>query len=246
MKRFFAFTLAETLIVMGIIGIVSALTLPNLNASTGEKEKVAKVKKIYQNLNDAYGRAVSVYGPSDEWLTLDSNKTAQVTRVGDRITEFLKISKNCGVNANQGCFPKQTYYLGKDPSHITNIDNMTTEYKVIIADGASIGFYLGYQNSDVIMIDIDIDGPNKGSSTYGIDQFLFEVQNSTVYPRGYSDNLFASNFQYSDGYLKGGVMGTAWIINYDNMDYIKLDTSGKYPNGTVPTEQNPRCKEKFL
>ena len=46
-----AFTLAETLIVMGIIGVVAALTLPNLNSSTGDKEKVVKVKKIYQNLN---------------------------------------------------------------------------------------------------------------------------------------------------------------------------------------------------
>ena len=54
-RKTIAFTLAETLIVMGIIGIVSALTLPNLNSSTGEKEKVAKVKKIYQNLSDALG-----------------------------------------------------------------------------------------------------------------------------------------------------------------------------------------------
>ncbi len=57
MKKLMAFTLAETLIVMGVIGIVSALTLPNLNSSTGNKEVVAKVKKIYQNLNDAFGRA---------------------------------------------------------------------------------------------------------------------------------------------------------------------------------------------
>ena len=61
MKKILAFTLAETLIVMGIIGIVSALTLPNLNSSTGEKEKVAKVKKIYRDLTDAYGRAQAVY-----------------------------------------------------------------------------------------------------------------------------------------------------------------------------------------
>lgn len=44
-KRFFAFTLAETLIVMGIIGVVAALTIPNLNSSTADKEKVAKLKK---------------------------------------------------------------------------------------------------------------------------------------------------------------------------------------------------------
>ena len=36
-----AFTLAETLVVMGIIGVVAALTIPNLNQSTGDREKVA-------------------------------------------------------------------------------------------------------------------------------------------------------------------------------------------------------------
>ncbi len=30
---------------MGVIGVVSALTIPNLNYSTGEAEKVAKFKK---------------------------------------------------------------------------------------------------------------------------------------------------------------------------------------------------------
>lgn len=49
-KRFFAFTLAETLIVMGIIGVVAALTIPNLNSSTADKEKVAKLKKYIQTL----------------------------------------------------------------------------------------------------------------------------------------------------------------------------------------------------
>ena len=94
MKKFIAFTLAETLIVMGIIGIVSALTLPNLNSSTGEKEKVAKVKKIYQNLNDAYGRAIAVYGPIEEWFVNDSTREAKVKRATERITEFMKISKS--------------------------------------------------------------------------------------------------------------------------------------------------------
>ena len=78
-QKTIAFTLAETLIVMGVIGIVSALTLPNLNASTGEKEKIAKVKKIYQNLDDAIGRAVAVYGPMDEWFINDTTSEARGT-----------------------------------------------------------------------------------------------------------------------------------------------------------------------
>lgn len=72
--KFCAFTLAETLIVMGIIGVVAALTIPNLNSSTADKEKVAKLNKIYSNLNDAVGRAQAVYGPVEEWL---SGKTAE-------------------------------------------------------------------------------------------------------------------------------------------------------------------------
>ena len=58
--KLLAFTLAETLIVMGIIGVVAALTIPNLNSSTADKEKVAKLKKVYSNLNDAIGRSEAV------------------------------------------------------------------------------------------------------------------------------------------------------------------------------------------
>mgnify|MGYP002706498919 FL=1 len=52
---------------MSIIGVVAALTIPNLNSSTADKEKVAKLQKIYSNLNDAFGRAEAVYGPFAEW-----------------------------------------------------------------------------------------------------------------------------------------------------------------------------------
>ena len=78
-RKAFAFTLAETLIVMGIIGVVAALTIPNLNSSTADKEKVAKVMKVYSNLNNAFGRAEAVYGSVDEWFSGDANATAQAT-----------------------------------------------------------------------------------------------------------------------------------------------------------------------
>ena len=102
-RKAFAFTLAETLIVMGIIGVVAALTIPNLNSSTADKEKVAKVMKVYSNLKDAFGRAEAVYGSVDEWFSGDANATAQATRAGERLSEFLKVSKNCGVTTNEKC-----------------------------------------------------------------------------------------------------------------------------------------------
>ena len=61
------------MVVIGIIGVVAALTLPNLNSSTGDKEKVVKLQKIYSNLQDAFGRAEIVYGPYDEWFVNDGD-----------------------------------------------------------------------------------------------------------------------------------------------------------------------------
>ena len=234
LQKALAFTLAETLIVMGIIGIVSALTLPNLNSSTGEKEKIAKVKKIYQNLDDAFGRAQAVYGPVDEWKTLDSTADAQITRFGERITEFMKVSKNCGVATNQGCFSNKNvkYIDGRDAG--SSIDNSTSWYKIILADGTAVAM----TNTT---FQVDIDGLNKGQNQLGTDIFLFNHNGGVVTPFG-PDNFS----EYLDGnnnsIMQNGNKASAWIINYVNMDSLKLTSAGKCPNGTTPTEQNPRCK----
>ena len=64
MKRFdnqtfkkLGFTLGEALITIGIIGVISALTIPALMKSTNDAETVAKVKKAYNTLVNAYDQA---------------------------------------------------------------------------------------------------------------------------------------------------------------------------------------------
>jgi len=223
--KMLGFTLAETLIVMGIIGLVAALTLPNLNSSTGEKEIVAKVKKIYQNLNDALGRAEAVYGPYDEWFVNDGeNAFKMTTRAGERITEFIKTSKNCGQTANQGCF--------------SDTDVGDDDYKFITVDGTSIGFRVKVNNDTSIFV--DIDGPNKGSNTKGKDIFSFVVdwENHTIAP----DNTHLT-FENLVKECYNGNSATTWIIKYDNADYLQfVDKTGKCKNGNTVTESHPRCK----
>ncbi len=94
LKKALAFTLAETLIVMGIIGVVAVLTIPNLSSSTANKEKVTKVKKIRQNITDALGRAEAVYGPVTEWSSGLSSTNDIIIRFEERLTEFMKVSKS--------------------------------------------------------------------------------------------------------------------------------------------------------
>ena len=216
-KRFLAFTLAETLIVMGIIGIVSALTLPNLNSSTGEKEKVAKVKKIYQNLDDAIGRATAVYGPVNEWFANDSTNEQINERFMSRITEFMKVSKVCSTPSD--CI--------KLPSPYNETSNA-----VILADGTVVGIPKSIAiNSAEGWIAIDIDGPQKGSGTGGKDIFVFnyDSQNALLYPRGQND----ADSGFSDCTTELQVGCAYWVIAYDNMDYLKAGSNGKCNNSSA-------------
>lgn len=51
--RNYAFTLAEVLITLGIIGIVSAMTLPSLTAGYRTKVLQSQFKKAYSDLSNA-------------------------------------------------------------------------------------------------------------------------------------------------------------------------------------------------
>ena len=215
-KSFLAFTLAETLIVMGIIGIVSALTLPNLNSSTGEKEKVAKVKKLYQNLDDAYGRATSVYGPIDEWFVNDADDEAKTKRFAERMTEFMKVSKNC--QFGEGCFSKGTSYQPDGSKMDDNYySSMSGFYMVILADGSSLGF--GYGAEPGKRIRVDIDGPNKGKNQIGNDLFDFNIDDEKTLIPAVNLQGLTGNFTKGDAWE----YATAWVIQNGNLDYLKCD-----------------------
>lgn len=245
-KRLTAFTLAETLIVMAVIGVVAALTLPNLNSSTSNKEKVAKVKKIYQNLNDAFGRAEAVYGPIDTWFTNTScidfgnatNKPCS-KRLAERITEFMKLSKICEFDQT-GCFSNNTYKTRDGDSTVLN-PKISYKYKILTADGTSLSFELTGKNcsynerleGECAIIGIDIDGPTKGPSIRGIDTFYFYFTKNGIAFIDYEPRL-------NDLFQKG-IYADSWIIKNENMDYLKADSSGKCPNGTQLSETVTSC-----
>ena len=226
----FAFTLAETLIVMGIIGVVAALTLPNLNSSTGDKEKVAKVKKIYQNLQDAYGRATAVYGPIEEWA--GTNGYVTEVRFGERMTEFMKISKSC--KNDSGCFSSS--------GDMADLGENSSYYKYILADGTSVAFDMG---SPYPYIWVDIDGPNKGPSEIGKDLFHFYIsqgnQKGQLFPWGGDTDTSSGEDDCPKSKDEGC---TNWVIKHGNMDYLKTDSSGKCKNSSITLDgvSNTTCK----
>ena len=259
-KKSVAFTLTEILIVIGIIGIISALAIPNLNKSVSNQEKVTKLKKIYAELNQAHNAAVIKYGPLNTWFTNDNCESgydclAAKNRYFDRITEFMKLQKNCETTL-RGCMPEIAKELNDRDYGSIDTD---IEPRVILAGGWSFGVhnfydkrtsstYTGYKtNGDGAQIFVDIDGPNKGKNTYGIDLFSFIVTTDGIYPRGgggywNDDKMKVYCFYY-------GTDCAAWIINTGNMDYIDAsrgnnsgEGSGICKNGHQLTIAEPSCR----
>ncbi len=247
--KMLAFTLAETLVVMGIIGVVAALTIPNLNQSTGDREKVAKVKKIYANLEDAFGRATAVYGPVDEWFVNSPSQADAEDRLADRITEFMKISKNCG-RLETGCFP-DVEYKKLDGTVTSNLNDLH-QPMVLLADGTALFFTIESQScsrdmsksgtgpsSEVCAIIVaDIDGV-KGSNTWGKDFFVFWATKQGVVPGGGQDTKIGDVI--NEACFTEGEFCASWIVETGNMDYLKA-TKGTCPNGTDLWWDNTTCK----
>jgi len=246
-KKLTAFTLAETLIVMGIIGIVATLTIPSLTNSTNSKDTVAKVKKAHANLEDAFGRMIGSYGEFDEWTdTLTSNLVA------NRLFGSMKLTKTCGTTApNDSCFKS-----GSNVYDSSGANTTTNFYQVIQADGISTGVMVSnatctYKSNDTAgavtqdlqeicgTVTVDIDGPSKGKNKHGQDMFTFYLTKRGIYPVG-SDN--DARFKNADECTKLGYDATkdakgctAWVVYNNNMDYKKAGSDAKCKTGSGKT-----------
>lgn len=146
------------------------------------------------------------------------------------MTEFMKVSKNCKMEVNKGCLSSAKVKLMAGVETM-NHDGVNSYYKFITADGTSVSL-------DELGAIVDIDGPTKGPTQYGKDIFIFQLHDNDFVP--YRQNGVSSYLaDLSVGY---GVTASGWVIDYENMYYLKLTKDKKCPNGTTPTEQNPRCK----
>lgn len=193
-----AFTLAEVLITLGIIGIVAAMTLPTVVNKYQERVTVTKVKKFYSLINQVLLFAIKDNGYVDEWDYIEYNEDGET--ISDKFVEYLKpylkITKDCGAKA--GCIASGIYKEG-DGANWHDYDSSKKHYKMILADGS----YMWLRRQDNITttvcddedgsyknvcggIWIDING-KKPPNMFGQDTFFFIVQKNRVMPAKHND-----------------------------------------------------------
>ncbi len=92
------FTLAELLITICIIGVISALTVPALITSTRNKSNAAKLSSIVLNLENAFNSAITQEGAdslydTNMWAENKVNATeGDKEKFAERIGQYLRLS----------------------------------------------------------------------------------------------------------------------------------------------------------
>lgn len=161
-----AFTLAEVLITLGIIGVVVALTMPALIANYQKKQTIAQLKKAYSILNQAYERSVLENGDVETWDWQGVSTPESFAQI--YIIPYLK-----GVNKMN---TSKIKWLALDKSNIYGFD-ICSDY--ILPDGMIIKFTSLVGTSanlrkTHLQISIDING-DRGPNRFGRDVFVFSI-----------------------------------------------------------------------
>ncbi|MBQ8459206.1 type II secretion system protein [bacterium] len=192
MNKKIAFTLAETLITIGIIGVVAAITIPNLIKNYQKSQIELSLKRSYSIMTQALKMSIAENGDIDGWK-LPQNDTADECHdfVKTYIFPYMKVINDCGVE--QGCFGNPEYLMnGSIAENINDTKGKTIKFTTI--DGINIAVYTS-GTSNTIHIYFDVNG-NKKPNTRGKDIFefiipVFTEQNNTEHillPNGYYDN----------------------------------------------------------
>lgn len=169
-----AFTLAEVLITLGIIGIVSAMTLPSLVNKYQAKVLETGFKKSYANLQNAYmltKASLGVPNLRDTYGYYDKDNGGYIYS-----TEFYnELKKQLKVVKVVNFYPVKNYNGTKTMTSNPGMD-MPLALN-ILPDGSSFGFHLN--NGMRFRFWVDTNGPYKGPNRYGFDIFEFQVSDSS-------------------------------------------------------------------
>lgn len=173
------FTLAETLITLGIIGIVAGMTIPTLINNYQKKVTGAKLKRAVSVINQTIKLSEAENGEMEIW---DKN-LAPIDFLNRYFRPYIKIAqtcenvKNCGYKPTNYCSSCYWYPLNKvgDPGYIN--PNAVGRIPFITMDKILYNFSFINNNTQATlnndkMIIIDINGADK-PNTFGKDVFFF-------------------------------------------------------------------------
>jgi prepilin-type N-terminal cleavage/methylation domain-containing protein len=229
-KKFFGFTLAEVLITLGIIGVVSVMTIPALINKCQKvvlahqaKKEYAMWTQVFKNIladnNTTSLSETELWGKIESsTISSDYNPTTN-TAFWSELGKYVKISPSTKTDSEE--------YYERD---VREYGSVKVNYPIYLANGSKLRVYSFYKTPTrrteevcskikelggsmcnlVGNIDIDVNG-GKGPNIKGRDIFEFDISDEGVlYPSGGKDYALywyqtdlASNSSYWKNYYNG-------------------------------------------
>lgn len=235
-----AFTLAEVVLVMGIIGIVGILAVTNARKDVDDAEKIAQLRKTYEILSTAFATAVAENQTTDLW--------GEDNAFWSKIKPYMKLSQECGI---RGCWRKGST-INLSTANGVDIE-VNKYYKGILNNGASIAISTcGYtctdrlkntdnnnENYQYAQVYVDVNGPKKGLHKLGDDIFAFRItKNGDVRPYAPTGSSQTNDNVSNTTIAKcreNGIYCTAWAIKFGNIDYLNTNANGVCNNNSSIT-----------
>lgn len=221
MKKKFAFTLAEVLITLGIIGIVAAMTIPTLIAKLTEDRTVTQLRAVQSILSQTIRAAEEEYGSMEGWGITDFDEASAIL-IAEKLKPFMKVALDCGVNDEDAhCAPNMVYKHLRgtnETNYATNSASYT--YKLVLMNGSSIYIRGGQPGAKSIAVFyVDTNGKAK-PNIWGRDFFQFYyLPNKGLYPAGHPEQSSATSANSCN--LNGLGFGCAYyVLHNKNMKYL--------------------------
>lgn len=177
MKKSFGFTLAEVLITLGVIGIISAITLPNLIANYQKKSVANRLKKMYAVTKQAVKLSTVDNDEVSGWdWDLAENDIYNFTK-----TYFYPYFKGSQIYKGND-FTKSTNnkYVIKSLADKTVVGLNNDEYAVIVLLDGSYFITKERHNTGYEWLYIDINGLS-GPNRIARDVFVLNMTPNFAY-----------------------------------------------------------------
>jgi len=218
-----AFTLAEVLVTLTIIGVVAAITVPTVSHNATKHATINTLKTTYSILSQAIHRAQADYGDASEWITENERWTEKgATEVAEKLKPYLKIEKDCGTYDEKKECVSSKYLQRNGEDQGINCATDIRYYKMVLLNGSALLIKstdnTSYQNENShFSIHVDTNNslpPNK----WGEDMFAFVYIENKLIPSGAPEQM--SSFKKSCLPKDGTGFGCAYyVLTTGKMDY---------------------------
>lgn len=220
-KKFVAFTLAEVLITLGIVGVVAAMTIPNLMTSIKAHQLRSRFLKTYSTIQQGFMKMRS----DDISLDPASYPSSKDTLFYLTFKKYLQVAIDCGSaytpNKKAPCYDFRDKSISyRNFNNTANIPfSIFDAGQIVLNDGTLILF-----NSDINgwMVSVDLNGFGGKPNRMGYDLFTFMFMDGELRVAGDAKTRYNDLDRYCSLKSKDSFNGIGCALKAkDNTDYFK-------------------------